>query len=222
MRILLIEDELRIASFIARGLREAHYVVDTAADGEQGLFTAEVNEYDLIILDVMLPKLDGISLCRRLREKKIDVPILMLSAMGSTDDRVRGLNYGADDYLSKPFAFKELLARIKALLRRNVPDKSAMVVVGDLELDRDTHRVSRQGREIKLTSKEYALLEYLMLNHGKVITRTAISEHVWHEDFDTFTNVIDVYVNYLRNKIDSGFKKRLIHTIRGSGYTIKE
>ncbi|MFH0828529.1 MAG: response regulator transcription factor [Candidatus Omnitrophota bacterium] len=222
MRILLVEDEERIASFVARGLKEAHYVVDTAEDGEKGLFMAEVNEYDLIILDILLPKKDGISICRELRGKGMGTPILMLSAKDSADDKVRGLNFGADDYLAKPFVFKELLARAQALLRRNIPNKGGVLVIGGMELNQLTHKVTRQGKEIELTSKEYALLEYMMLNSGKVITRTMISEHVWHESFDSFTNVIDVYMNYLRNKIDKGFKKALIHTIRGSGYIFKE
>ena len=222
MRILLVEDEERIASFVARGLKEAHYVVDTAGDGEKGLFMAEINEFDLIILDILLPKKDGISICRELRGKGIDTPILMLSAKDSADDKVRGLNFGADDYLAKPFVFKELLARVQALLRRKIPNKGGVLVIGGLELNQLTHKVTREGKEIELTSKEYALLEYMMLNPGKVITRTMISEHVWHESFDSFTNVIDVYMNYLRNKIDKGFKKALIHTIRGSGYIFKE
>jgi heavy metal response regulator len=222
MRILLVEDEERIASFVARGLKEAHYVVDVASDGEKGLFMAEINEYDLLILDIMLPKKDGISVCRELRGKKIGVPVLMLSAKDTTNDKVRGLNVGADDYLAKPFAFKELLARVQALLRRRTPDKGGILTVGDLELNQLTHKVSRQGKDIDLTSKEYTLLEYMMSNAGEVITRTMISEHVWHEDFDSFTNVIDVYMNYLRNKIDKGFKKPLIRTVRGSGYIIQE
>ena len=170
----------------------------------------------------MLPGKDGISICRELLEKKVDLPILMLSAKDSADDKVRGLNFGADDYLAKPFAFKELLARVQALLRRKTPDKGGVLLIGGLELNQATHKVKRNGKEIELTSKEYTLLEYMMLNFGKVITRTMISEHVWHEDFDSFTNVIDVYMNYLRNKIDKGFKKPLIRTIRGSGYIIKE
>ncbi|MDD5774816.1 MAG: response regulator transcription factor [Candidatus Omnitrophica bacterium] len=222
MRILLVEDEEKIASFVARGLKEARYVVDVAADGEKGLYMAEVNEYDLLILDIMLPGKDGISVCRELRSKKIDIPILMLSARDTTDDKVRGLNFGADDYLAKPFAFKELLARVQALLRRSAPVKGGILRIGDLELDQLTHKVSRGGKEIDLTSKEYGLLEYMMLNAGKVITRTSISEHVWHENFDSFTNVIDVYMNYLRNKIDKGFKKPLIRTVRGSGYIIQD
>ena len=222
MRILLVEDEERIASFIARGLKESHYVVDVASDGEKGLFMAEINEYDLAILDIMLPKKDGITICRELRNKGRDLPILMLSAKDSTDDKIRGLNIGADDYLAKPFAFKELLARVQALLRRQKPSQGQILKVGDLQLNQLTHKVIRQDKEIELTSKEYMLLEYFMLNAGKLISRTMISEHVWHEDFDSFTNVIDVFVNYLRKKIDKGFKKPLIHTIRGSGYCLKE
>ena len=222
MRILLVEDEVRIASFIARGLKEAHYVVDVARDGEEGLFKAEVNEYDLLILDIMLPLKDGISLCKELRGKGFNLPILMLSAKDTAEDKVRGLNFGADDYLAKPFVFKELLARVQALLRRQKPSKGTILKVADLELNQLTHEVKRQGKIIELTSKEYILLEYLMVNTGKVITRTMISEHVWHEEFDSMTNVIDVFVKYLRNKIDQGFKKPLIHTIRGSGYCLKE
>lgn len=222
MRILLVEDEERIASFIARGLKESRYVVDVAKDGERGLFLAEVNDYDLLILDIMLPVRDGISLCRELRSKGCDLPILMLSAKDTADDKVRGLNFGADDYLAKPFVFKELLARVQALLRRHKPSQGTILKVSDLELNQLNHKVSRQGKEIELTSKEYILLEYLMLNAGKVLSRTMISEHVWHENFDSFTNVIDVFIKHLRNKIDKGFRKPLIHTIRGSGYCLKE
>ncbi|MBU4342942.1 MAG: response regulator transcription factor [Candidatus Omnitrophica bacterium] len=222
MRILLVEDEAKIASFIERGLKEEHYVVDLAYDGEKGLFLAEVNTYDLIIVDIILPKKDGISLCREMRSKKIDTPILMLTAKDKVGDKVLGLDSGADDYLTKPFAFEEFLARIKALLRRRRSDKGTTLKIADLELDQLTHRVKRQEKEIALTSKEYALLEYLMLHANQVVTRTMISEHVWNEDFDSFTNVIDVYVNYLRNKIDKNFKKQLIHTIRGTGYILKE
>lgn len=222
MRILLVEDEERIASFIARGLEEAHYVVDVAKDGEKGSFLADINEYDLLILDIMLPGKDGISICRELRSKGRNLPILMLSAKDSTDDKVRGLNFGADDYLVKPFVFKELLARVQALLRRPKPSQGTILKAADLELNQLTQKVARQGKEVELTSKEYILLEYLMLNAGRVVTRTMISEHVWHESFDSLTNVIDVFVKHLRNKIDKGFKKPLIHTIRGSGYCLKE
>ncbi len=222
MRILLVEDEKKIASFIKRGLKEEHYVVDVAYEGEKGLFLAEVNLYDLIILDIMLPGKDGISICKELRNKKIDAPILMLTAKDKIGDKVMGLDSGADDYLAKPFSFEEFLARVRALLRRQKIEKTTTLKVADLELDQLTHKVKRQDKEIPLTSKEYALLEYLMFHANQVVTRTMLSEHVWHEDFDSFTNVIDVYVNYLRNKIDKGFKKRLIHTIRGIGYILKE
>jgi len=222
MRILLVEDEEKIASFVERGLKEAHYIVDVARDGEKGLFLAEINEYDLLILDIRLPGCDGLSICRQLRNKKMDVPILMLSVKNTVEDKVLGLNCGADDYLSKPFVFKELLARVQALLRRRKPSAGGILKVADLELNQLTHKVKRQGKDIELTSKEYILLEYLMLNAGTVITRTMISEHVWHEDFDSLTNIIDVFVNYLRNKIDKGFQKQLIHTVRGSGYCLKE
>lgn len=222
MRILLVEDENKIASFIARGLKEEHYVVDMADDGEKALFLAEINVYDLIILDIMLPRKSGVAVCRELRGKKIDAPILILTAKDTVRDKVIGLDSGADDYLAKPFAFEELLARVRALLRRKIAGKTTFLKVADLELDQITHKVRRAGREIALTSKEYSLLEYLMLNSGQVVTRTMISEHVWNEDFDSFTNVIDVYINYLRSKIDRGFKKQLLHTLRGTGYTLKE
>lgn len=222
MRILLVEDEKRIANFIERGLREERYVVDTACDGNQALYLAEVNPYDLIVLDIMLPAKDGLAVCRELRSKKIQAPVLMLTARGALREKVEGLEAGADDYLVKPFAFAEFLARVRALLRRERNDKATKLTVADLELDQVSHAVSRAGKEITLTSKEYALLEYLMLNANALITRTMISEHVWHEDFDSFTNVIDVYINYLRAKIDKGFKKKLLHTVRGAGYVLRE
>ncbi|HOD12304.1 DNA-binding response regulator [Candidatus Velamenicoccus archaeovorus] len=222
MRILLVEDEIKIANFIERGLKEENYVVDVATDGEKAMFLAEINPYDLIILDVMLPHIDGITICRELRKKKINVPILMLTAKNQVRDKVLGLNSGADDYLAKPFDFEELSARIGALLRRNRDDKTGILKIGDLELDQLRHNVKRAGKEIQLSSKEFALLEYLMLNANHVVTRTTISEHVWHEDFDSFTNVIDVFISFLRNKIDKDFKKPLIHTIHGKGYTIRE
>lgn len=222
MRILLVEDEKKIASFIKRGLREEHYVVDLADEGEKALFMAEVNPYDLIVLDIMLPGKDGISICKELRSKKIAVPILMLTAKDKIGDKVLGLDSGADDYLTKPFSFEEFLARVRALLRRKKIDKTTMLKVADLELDQLTRKVKRANKEIPLTGKEYALLEYFMLNANQIVTRTMLSEHVWQEDFDSFTNVIDVYVNYLRNKIDKDSKKQLIHTIRGTGYILKE
>jgi len=209
MRILLVEDEKNMASFIKRGLEEERYVVDVAPNGEKALFLAETNPYDLIILDVMLPDTTGFSICKDLRSKKIDTFILMLTARDDVQDKVLGLKTGADDYLSKPFDFDELLARIGALLRRKRLDKNPVLKVGDLELNQLTHKVTRAKKEITLTSKEYSLLEYLMLHAGQVVTRTAISEHVWNEDFDSFTNVIDVFINRLRNKVDRDFKKSL-------------
>jgi len=222
MRILLVEDEKKMASFIERGLKEERYATDVANDGETGMHLAEVNPYDLIIMDIMLPKKDGITVCKEIRGKKITAPILLLTAKSSVKDKVIGLNSGADDYLSKPFAFEELLARVQALLRRKNIDNTTTLKVADLELNQLTFKVNRAGKEITLTSKEFALLRYLMLHVNQIVTRTMISEHVWNEDFDTFTNVIDVYINYLRNKIDKGFGKQLIHTVRATGYTLKD
>jgi len=222
MRILLVEDEIKIANFIERGLKEENYVVDVASDGEKAMFLAEINPYDLIILDIMLPGVDGITICRELRKKEISVPILMLTAKDRVRDKVLGLNSGADDYLAKPFDFEELSARIGALLRRNRDNKTGILKVADLELDQLRHKVKRAEKQIQLSSKEFALLEYLMLNADHVVTRTMISEHVWHEDFESFTNVIDVFISFLRNKVDKDFKKPLIHTIHGKGYRIGE
>ncbi len=222
MRILVIDDEKRVTGFIARGLKERHYVVDVANDSQEAQEKAEINPYDLIILDILMPDKDGISICRELRKNKIATPILMLTARSGVRDKVRGLDVGADDYLTKPFVFDELLARVRALLRREVKEKQNMLRVADLELNQLTREVKRQDRAITLTSKEYALLEYFMLNANEVITRTMISEHVWQEDFDSFTNVIDVYVKHLRDKIDRGFGSSLIQTIRGTGYILKE
>lgn len=221
MRILVIEDEKKIADFIKRGLKEEGYAVDAAFDGENGLFMAKTNEYDLIILDLMLPKMNGIAVCRKLREEKNPAPVIMLTAKDTVKDKVAGLDSGADDYLTKPFAFEELLARVRAILRKADSGQPTKLKVADLELDLYTHKVHRAGKEIVLTAKEYALLEYLMRNAGSIVTRTMISEHVWDIDFDTFTNVIDVYINYLRNKIDAGHSKKLIQTIRSRGYILK-
>ena len=221
MRILLAEDEKRVSSFIQRGLKEEGFVVDPAMDGEKALELAEVNPYDLIILDIILPKQDGLQICRSLRSQKIETPILMLTAKNSTKDKVLGLNAGADDYLAKPFEFEEFIARVRALTRRKSVSKQAVLQVDDLILDPLTHQVRRAGKEIALTTKEYTLLYYFMQNANQVVTRTMISEHVWNESFDTFTNVIDVYVNYLRKKIDEGFNHSLIQTMRGSGYILK-
>lgn len=221
MKILVIEDEQRIASFVKRGLTESSYAVDLAQDGEQGLFYAQTNEYDCIVLDLMLPGKDGLAVCRELRASGNDTPILMLTAKADVKDKVRGLDAGADDYLAKPFAFEEFLARIRVLTRRKTGSVVSVLKIDDLELDQRSRRVTRSGKEIELTNKEFALLEYLMQNAGSVVTRTMISEHVWNDDFDTFTNVISVYVNYLRNKIDKGFDKQLIHSVRGAGYVIR-
>jgi len=221
LRILVIEDQGKMASFIKRGLSEHRYVVDVANNGQQGMFLAEVNTYDLIIIDIMLPDIDGIQVCSRLRSKKITTPILMLTARDSIKDKVSAFNIGCDDYLTKPFAFEELIARVGALLKRERKNISSVLKVEDLELDQISHKVKRAGKEILLTSREYALLEYLMINANNVVTRTMISEHVWHEDFDSFTNVIDVYIRYLRNKIDKDFKNKLIHTVHGVGYVLK-
>lgn len=222
MKILLVEDEQRIAGFIKRGLREERYVVDVAGTGEQGLFFLSVNAYDLIILDIMLPDMDGVQLCKDLRRKKITTPVLMLTAKCDISDKISGLDAGADDYLTKPFAFEEFLARIRALLRRATDVKTTTLRIADLELDQVSRKITRAGKPIVLTGKEYSLLEYFMVHANQVITRTMISEHVWAEDFDRFSNVIDVYVNYLRNKIDKGFPRKLIHSIRGTGYVLKE
>ncbi|MDD4860447.1 MAG: response regulator transcription factor [Candidatus Omnitrophica bacterium] len=223
MRILVVEDEKKIADFIKRGLKEEGYAVDIANDGENGLFLAKTNDYDLVLLDLMLPKLDGITVCKKLRADKVLMPIIMLTAKDAVKDKVTGLDAGADDYLTKPFAFEELLARVRAMLRKKSEQAQASKLqVGDLVIDLNTHKVTRAGKDIELTAKEFALLEYLMRNAGKVVTRTMISEHVWDIDFDTFTNVIDVYINYLRNKIDPDSKKKLIQTVRGRGYILKE
>lgn len=221
MRILVVEDEKKIADFMRNGLKEEGYAVDVAYDGEEGHYLASMHEYDLIILDLMLPKMDGLTVCRKLREKGLAAPLIMVTAKAALKDKVAGLDSGADDYLTKPFAFEELLARVRALLRKKDALPTALGVA-DLTLDLLAHRVRRAGREITLTAREYALLEYLMRNAGAVVTRTMIAEHVWDINFDTDTNVIDVYINYLRRKIDDGCDKKLIQTVRGRGYTLKE
>jgi len=222
MRILVVEDEKKVASFIKRGLEEEEYEVDLAGDGEEGLYMAETNPYDLILMDLMLPKMDGLSVIRELRNREIITPVLCLTAKDTVDDIVSGLDSGSDDYLTKPFAFAELLARVRALVRRGTADRGAEIRFADLRLDPVAHKVWRAGKEIDLTSKEYALLEYFMRNPNEVLTRTMIAEHVWDYTFDSFTNIIDVYVNYLRKKVDKDFDKRLIHTVRGVGYVLKE
>ena len=220
MRILVIEDEKKVASFIKKGLEEEHYAVDTAYDGEIGLYMADVNEYDLIVLDLMIPKIDGLEVLKRIRSSKNNVPILILTAKNTVEDIVKGLDSGCDDYLTKPFNFMVFLARIRALLRREKIEKEPLIKIADVILSPVTHKVTRSGSEIELTSKEYALLEYFIRNPDRVLTRTMISEHVWDYHFDSLTNVVDVYVNYLRKKIDKDFEPKLIHTIRGVGYIL--
>ncbi len=218
--MLLVEDESRVAGFIAKGLREHSYAVDIAGNGEDALYQAAVNTYDLVILDVMLPLRDGHEVCRELRARGFHAPVLMLTARDAVDDRVAGLDSGADDYLTKPFDFKELLARLRALLRRNVGLRPEVLKVDDLRLDTGKHSASRSGRPVSLTAKEYALLEFLVLNEGRVVGREQIAQHVWDESFDPLSNVIDVYIKRLRAKLDFGAPRRLIHTRRGEGYIL--
>lgn len=222
MRILVVEDEKKVASFIKKGLEEEYYSVDIALDGKEGSKLAVTEEYDLIILDIMLPYKDGITILKEIRQEKINTPVLMLTAKDGIADKVLGLDSGSDDYLAKPFAFDELLARIRALLRRNSVEKNLLLKVDGLVIDTQSHKVFRNESEIFLTPKEYSILEYLIRNKNKVISRVKLSEHVYDYHFDSDTNVIDVYINKLRNKIDKGFEKQLLHTIRGVGYTIKE
>ena len=218
MRILLVEDEIRVAGFIAKGLREQSYAVDVAADGERASYFAAINQYDLVILDVMLPVKNGYAVCRELRAGGFRAPILMLTARDSVDDRVQGLDCGADDYLIKPFDFKELLARLRALSRRSGPPRPEVLRVADLQINTASHAVTRAGRSVNLTAKEYALLEYLVLHRDRVLGREQIAEHVWDESFDPLTNVIDVYIKRLRVKLeDAGC---LIRTRRGEGYIL--
>jgi heavy metal response regulator len=221
MRLCVIEDEKKVARFIKKGLEEEGYAVDLASDGEEGIAMVLDQVHDLIILDIALPKIDGLQVLKKLRERNVRTPVLLLTVRATIEDKVLGLDSGADDYLTKPFVFQELLARIRALLRRKAEAGPPLLQVEDLVLDPARHLVTRGGERIDLTSKEFALLEYLMRNAGRVLTRAMISEHVWNYDFDTETNVIDVYVNYLRRKIDSGGEKKLIHTVRGSGYVLK-
>jgi heavy metal response regulator len=222
MRVLLAEDDQRIANFIIKGLRENAYAVDAAADGEDALYQAAINTYDVIILDVMMPLKDGFAVCRELRKEGNNTPVLMLTARDAIDDKISGLDFGADDYLTKPFEFGELLARLRALLRRSGEIRPPKIVVEDLEIDTTAQTVRRGGREISLTTKEYTLLEYLAREKGKVVGRSEIAEHVWDENFDVFSNLIEVYVNRLRSKMDEGFGVQLIHTRRGAGYILDD
>ena len=221
MRILVVEDEKKLAAFIRQGLQEEGYAVDVASDGEEGLTMALDGVHDLIILDIGLPKKDGLQVLHELRKTKSTPPVLFLTVRATIEDKVLGLDSGADDYLAKPFAFQELLARVRALLRRRAEGGSPVLKFGDLTLDPARHTVFRGEKRIELTSKEFALLDYFLRNPGRVLTRTMILEHIWDYEFDPGTNVVDVYVNYLRRKIDSGGEPRLIQTVRGVGYMLK-
>jgi DNA-binding response OmpR family regulator len=218
MRLLLVEDDPGVLRFVLKGLREQAYAVDTATTGDDALYQAEINTYDLIILDVMIPGRDGFAVCKQIRKTGNRVPILMLTALDGVEDRITGLDVGADDYLAKPFAFRELLARLRALLRRSGELRPPNITVADLVVDTAAQTVTRGGRRIPLTTKEYALVEFLARNAGRVVGRAAIAEHVWDETFDPFSNLIEVYVNRLRHKIDADSKQPLLHTRRGAGY----
>jgi heavy metal response regulator len=221
MRLLVVEDEKKVSSFIKKGLGEEGYAVDVANDGEEGLYMALDRVHDLIILDIQIPKMDGLQVLQVLRKEKVTTPVLLLTVRATIEDKVMGLDSGADDYLTKPFAFQELVARIRALLRRRTEAEPAVLQVDDLTLDPARRIVLRGDEKFDLSPREFSLLDYFMRNPGRVLTRTMITEHVWNYDFDTDTNVIDVYVNYLRKKIDAGDRPKLIHTVRGVGYVLK-
>jgi DNA-binding response OmpR family regulator len=227
MHVLLVEDDLRISRVVERALQEAGHDVDVAHDGDEGLERAEISvspgesPYDLLVLDVMLPRRDGVSIARELRRQRQRTPILMLTARDAIDDRVRGLDAGADDYLTKPFALEEFLARVRALGRRAADDAADILEVGDLTLNTDRHEVTREGQPIELTAKEFDLLAYLMRNAGRVLSKSQITEHVWGYDSEATSNVVEIYIHYLRDKVDRGFSRPLIRTVRGVGYTIK-
>src|SRR5437868_13027225 len=220
MRVLLVEDDPRIARFVSQALREQSYAVDLTADGEDALYKASINDYDAVILDIMIPGRDGFEVCRSLRAEGLTVPVIMLTARDAVEDRIKGLDTGADDYLTKPFEVAELLARLRALLRRGHVIRPATLTIADLVIDTRAHQVTRGNRKIELTAKEYALLEYLARERGRVLTRAEIAEHVWDENFDPLSNLIDVNINRLRRKIDDGFSTPLIHTRRGEGYML--
>jgi two-component system copper resistance phosphate regulon response regulator CusR len=222
MRVLLVEDDSRIANFVAKGLRENSYAVDIAIDGDEAAYMASINPYDLFVLDVNLPKKDGFEVCSELRENGNKKPVLMLTARDAIDDRISGLDIGADDYLTKPFEFRELLARLRALSRRQSEFRPAKIVVADLEVDTISQTVRRAGQPIDLTAKEYSLIEFLAMNKGKVVGREEISEHVWDDTFDPFSNLIEVYIKRLRKKLDENFGLQLIHTRRGVGYILDD
>jgi len=222
MRILIVEDDKKVGAFLEKGLKEEQYAVDICRDGEEAMELAVLNPYDAIVLDIMLPKKDGFAVCHDLRQRGLLTPILMLTAKDTVEDKVAGLTEGADDYLTKPFSFEELLARIRALLRRSQDYKTKVLKVGDLELDPARRQATRSGKKIPLTGKEYALLEYLMRNKGRILTESMIIEHVWDMNYEGTSNIVNVYINYLRKKIDEGAPVRLIQTVRGYGYTIDE
>ncbi len=221
MRILIVEDEKSLADVVKKGLEEEGYAVDAAYDGEDGLFMAENEPSDLIILDIMLPIIDGMTILRRIRKAGVKTPVLMLTAKDAVTDKVSGLDSGADDYLTKPFHFEELLARIRVLLRRDAQTKTSVIQIGDLLIDMASHEVKRGEEEILLSAREYALLELMAVNRNKVLSRTYISEHIYDDAFDLDSNVIDVFVNRIRKKIEKGYETRLIHTVRGAGYMLK-
>ena len=222
MRILLVEDDLKIASFVVKGLKEAGFAIDHATDGEDGLHLAVSEPYDALIIDIMLPKLDGLALIENLRSQHINTPVIILSAKRSVDDRVKGLQKGSDDYLTKPFSFTELLARLQALIRRsNGITEPSRLILGDLSMNLLTREVVRENKNIELQPREFALLEYLMRNAGKVVSKTMIMEHVWNYNFDPQTNVVEARMTRLRDKVDRSFDKKIIHTIRGMGYVLK-
>lgn len=222
MRVLIVEDEKDLAAIIRQGLEEEGYVVDVAHDGEEGLYMAESYPIDVMVLDVMLPVMDGLTVLSNLRKKGVHTPVILLTARDALLDKIKGLDTGADDYLTKPFVFEELLARIRSLIRRKAMVKEAVIRIADLEIDTASHQVKRAGKQISLSAKEYSLLEFLAYRKGAVVSRTDIIEHIYNEDADMDSNVVDVYINYLRNKIDKEFSGKLIHTVRGAGYILKE
>jgi heavy metal response regulator len=222
MRILIVEDEKDLAGIIKQGLEEEGYVVDVAHDGEEGLYMAESYPIDVMVLDVMLPQMDGLTVLSNLRKKGVQTPVILLTARDALIDKIKGLDTGADDYLTKPFVFEELLARIRSLIRRKTTVKEAVIRIADLEIDTASHQVKRAGKSIALSAKEYSLLEFLAYRKGTVVSRTDIVEHIYNEDADMDSNVVDVYINYLRNKVDKEFSGKLIHTVRGAGYILKE
>lgn len=222
MRVLVVEDDSRIAAFVSKGLRENSYAVDVAVDGDEATYMASISSYDLFILDINLPKKNGFEVCREIRKSGNTKPILMLTARDAVDDRIAGLDTGADDYLTKPFEFRELLARLRALSRRQTELRASKIVIADLEIDTISQTVRRAGKQIELTTKEYSLIEFLAFNSGKVVGREEISEHVWDDTFDPFSNLIEVYIKRLRKKLDEGYAVQLIHTRRGSGYILND